>query len=186
MTSPTTTVTHTSAGSRIEFQVDQTFDDRKMRQYANGVTSVLHCHHYTGLFTQLAMDAEALEGVKHLTDASCEVFGKVLAGYYKTHGVEAVNDRLAIAEQYFGFSGLGEVRFEFGETEGRVTMPHAHVDEGWIKKWGERRAPVNHIGRGYIKAVWAAVFEKDPAACKVEETASIVCGAPVSEFTVNW
>jgi len=182
----TTKTMQTSQGSKIQFQPNQQFDGKKMRHYVNGQTSVLHCHHYASLFSQLADDAQDFQGPKLLADASCETFGQVLCDYFKKNNVTDTCDRIAIAEQYCVFSGMGEIQFQFGPNSGTAVMSHCHVDEGWVKKWGQRDKPVNFIGQGFIQGCWGAIFDRQPSECKVEETQSIVCGAGTSQFTINW
>ncbi|MEZ5358358.1 MAG: hypothetical protein R3F48_05960 [Candidatus Zixiibacteriota bacterium] len=176
----------TSAGSKVSYQPEQKFDNKKMRHYMEGKTFVLHCHHYATLFTQLACDARDLGGTELLTEASCETFYEVLCDYFKKHKVSDTTDRIAIAEQYYGYVGMGTIEFNFGDKEGFAVMEHSHIDEGWKKKWGQKEEPVNFIGIGYIQAAWGAVFNKKPETCNVEETQSIVCGSSNSRFTINW
>ncbi|MCP4547866.1 MAG: hypothetical protein GY835_15495 [bacterium] len=186
MSSNTNTVCHSSSSSQVEFQPERSFDDQKMRHYLEGQVSVLHCHHYATLFTQLACDAESMDGIRHLTEATTEALQPVLSGYYKKNAVNDISDRISIAEQYWSFIGMGQVKLEFEDKTGHASMSHSHIDEGWIKKWGQRKEPVNFVGQGYIKAAWAAIFDNDPAGCRVTEDKSIVCGDSSSEFTVNW
>jgi hypothetical protein len=186
MTTATQTKIWTSADSKVSFAADQQFDQKRMRHYLNGKVSVMHCHHYATLFTQLALDADDFGGTDIMVEASCESFWPVLRDYYKKNKIEEVSDRIAIAEQYCSFVGLGQVSFEFSDGSGTATMKHSHVEEGWLKKWGQRNEPVNFMGIGYVKAAWAAIFGKDPSSVSVEETQSIVCGASATRFNINW
>jgi hypothetical protein len=171
---------------RTESVLDHRFDPQRCRHWLNGKLSVMHCHHYATLYTQLADDCGMLDGKKLLAEVAADVFGDALKAYYDEHGIETVADRIAIAEQYYAVTGLGqmEVRCAGGES-GEVVLLHSHVDEGWIKKWGERDKPVNFITCGFIAGVFAAVFGKDPRAYRVAEAAAIVCGADQSRFNVT-
>jgi len=71
-----------------------------------------------------------------------------------------------------------------GDDSGKVVLHRAHVDEGWIKKWGKFDRPVNYIAAGYVAAMFAAVNEKAPRSYKVTEVESLVMGAPKSVFNV--
>jgi hypothetical protein len=51
---------------KTEFEIDHKFDPIRNRHYMNGVCTVLHCHHYATLYTQLADDAEQFAGVRLL------------------------------------------------------------------------------------------------------------------------
>ena len=176
----------TSEKSKIKLRFEQIFDSKKKRHYFDGRTFVLHCHHYASLLTQLALDAEHLGGTKLLCDAAEESFKPILEDYFKKHKISEKSDRVSIAEQYFRFSGLGQIEFSFGVNNGYVILKSSHIDQGWIKKWGENDKPVNFIGMGFIQAVWGAVFEKNSAQIDITETQSMVCGAPASMFTLSW
>jgi hypothetical protein len=178
---------HTSSGSSVRFLPEQTFDRKRMRHSVEGETSVLHCHHYATLFTQLAMDASHFNGPALLAQAAAESSWPTLVRYFKKHKIQNTADRIAVAEQYFAFMGLGVAAFECSPKDASITMNHSHVDEGWIKKFGKRTARVNFIGEGYIKGACAAIFDlRSPNAVQVTEQQSIVCGARQSRFNASW
>jgi len=177
---------YTSKGSTVTFKAEQSFDSNRMRHYLNGQVTVMHCHHYATLFSQLALDAAHFGGTDLLTEASAETFWGTLRDYYKKNRVEDITDRIAIAEQYCSFVGLGDIKFEFSNNSGQAIMTHSHVDEGWLKKWGKHDKPVNYMGKGYIQAAWAAIYGQDPVKVKVEEVQSLVCGDSQSKFAINW
>lgn len=177
----------TSRGSRAVFAPEQSFDQTRMRHLTEGRTTVLHCHHYATLFTQLALDADQFNGPALLAQASAEAFGSPLREYLSKHKVTERADRIAIAEQYFAFMGLGQVRFECSDGQAMATMRHSHIDEGWTKKWGQRQRPVNYVGCGYVQGAIAAIFYlKNAQTVTVRETQSIVCGASSSKFEATW
>ncbi|HOP06370.1 MAG TPA: hypothetical protein PLF13_03670 [candidate division Zixibacteria bacterium] len=178
---------YASHNSTVKFKVREEFDKNRMRHYVNGEVSVMHCHHYATLFTQLALDASLLNGTDHLIRTSFEAFHAPLIRYYEVENVKNIADRLAIAEQYFSFVGLGAIRFACNDRSAVVVMEYSHVDEGWLSRWGRRDSRVNYIGEGYIKAACAAAFDlTNPDDIKVVEAESIVCGAPRSRFDVQW
>lgn len=166
------------------FKADQRFDSGKARQYVNGDVTVFHCHHYATLFSQLADDAKLLKGATLLADAAEESFYPVLAGYFEEHGVDTTEDRVSIVEQYFSFVGLGKVKINIGNGKGYAEMPHAHVDEGWVKKWSKRDKPVNFIGQGFLAAAFSAITGSEPRTFSVTETQSKVSGASASLFEI--
>mgnify|MGYP001766230019 CR=1 FL=1 len=177
----------TSQGSRAVFAPEQSFDRTRMRRLMEGQTAVLHCHHYATLFTQLALDAEQFNGPALLARAAAEAFGGQLRDYLSTHGITEPWDRIAIAEQYFAFMGFGEMKFECSQNRAAVTMRHSHIDEGWKRKWGQRREPLNYVGCGYIQGAIAAIYDlREAQMVTVRETQSIVCGATSSKFEVTW
>ncbi|MBN1435694.1 MAG: hypothetical protein JW936_01345 [Sedimentisphaerales bacterium] len=169
----------------IELQTKQVFDSERMRHYLNGELSVLHCHHYSTLFTQLADDAQLLKGAKLLHEASAESFYPVLTKYYRENNVTSTEEKVAIAEQYYGFVGLGQVQLTLSDNGATAEMQHSHVDEGWIKKWGNREEPVNYIGQGFLAAAVAAINGNSTGSYSVKETQSIVAGAQTSQFTIT-
>lgn len=166
----------------VIFEAKQVFNPQKARQYINGEAIVYHCHHYATLFSQLADDAKLINGDKLLAEAAEASFYDVLTKYFKDNKIETLEDKVCIAEQYYSFVGLGELKLDINQSS--AEMLHSHVDEGWIKKWSKRDEPVNFIGQGYIAAVFSAVNGTDIGAFNVEETQSIVSGCETSKFKV--
>ena len=76
-----------------EFEIDHRFDPVANRHYLNGVCSVLLCHHYATLYTQLALDATDFEGVRHLVETSEDVFYDVLRQYFDDKGISEVEEK---------------------------------------------------------------------------------------------
>ena len=170
-----------------ELKIEQKFDPDRMRHYLNDQLTVLHCHHYATLYTQLALDAkELVDGTRILQETVEDVFYDILTGYFKTNGITDANDRLDIAGQLFSAVGMGKMAVVSGDVGGgEIEMPHPYVDEGWLKKWGKYKAPINFIGAGYITAMFSAVFDKSPRSYKATEDRSRVMGADTSYFKVT-
>ena len=163
-----------------------TFDKDRCRHIGDGETLVLHCHHFASLTTQLANDCTLLDGKKLLAECSEDTFYKVLTDYYRDNGVNYLKDRIEIAERYFAEAGLGKLIVKYaGICAGEVVMEHSHIDEGWVKKWGIATQPVNHIGCGYVTAMFSAVFDKPIRFYTAKERQSIACGADVSVIIVT-
>jgi hypothetical protein len=184
MTTATKTKTYTSAGSKVTFQPEQRFDNQKMRHYVNGECSVLHCHHYATLFTQLAADAENSNGPTLLTESAAETVYPVLRDYFKKNKITSIEDRLAVAEQWWSFVGMGQAQFHCQDKRDR------HMKHSPSTKAGSRSGVCVTSGelhrRWYFKAACAAVFDLNWQKVKVNETQSIACGASTSRFSVNW
>lgn len=168
----------------MQFEALQQFDAEIKRQLVNGSPAVFHCHHYSTLFTQLALDATALGGEKLLADAAAESAFAELTAYFGDKGITSTTDRVSVVESYFGFVGLGALRLKFDGTSGTAEMPHSHVDEGWLKKWRKHDRPVNLIGQGYLRGACAAISGKSVEAFEVKETQSIVMGESFSAFSI--
>ena len=170
-----------------DFKLEHVFDANKKRHYLNDFLTVLHCHHYATLFTQLALDAkELVDGTQLLTESVEDVFSEVLSNYFKKNGISDAKAKMDIAVQMFSAIGMGKMTIVSGDEKGgEVVLPLAYVDEGWIKKWGKHKEPVNFIGAGYISGMFAAVFGKPSRTYKVTETQSKVMGAEQSHFKVT-
>jgi hypothetical protein len=170
----------TSTKSTLIF--DHVFDKETKRHYLNGHLSVFHCHHYSSLYTQLALDAQETE---LLAESSEEAFYEILAEYFNKHNLTSIDERIDIACQYYAAVGLGKMRVKYlGDDGGEVELLASHVDSGWIKKWGKYDKPVNYIGVGYITAMLSAVFGEPKKTFKANERQSIVMGAETSIFNV--
>ncbi len=171
----------------MKLQLDKSFDTEKCRHYVNNRLTVLHCHHYATLFTQLAIDAkDIVEGTKILYETSETVFFEVLKGYFEKNNITDKTERLGLAQEMLSAVGLGKIEPDsFDESGGLVEMPVSHIDEGWLKKWGKHDSPVNYIGAGYIAAMYSAAFDKPVRTYKVEEQESMVTGAKKTVLKVS-
>jgi hypothetical protein len=167
----------------VEFEIDHKFDPIKNRHFLNGECTVIHCHHYATLYTQLALDAKDFEGVRHLVETSEDVFFGILETYYKEKGITDLEDKIEIAQQYWQASGMGIIRFTgVGKYEVTAEMDYAHLDEGWLKKWGGSDRPINFFTVGFVAAVAALANNRAPRSFRAEEIKSLACGDEKSEF----
>jgi hypothetical protein len=134
----------------------------------------------------LANDCGLLDGKKLLAECAEDTFYPLLTRYYTEHAVTGVAERISIAEQYFAAMGLGKLEVKhLGPYSGTVVLEHSHVDEGWLRKWGPAKKPVNHIGRGYITALFSAIYDRPRREFQATERQSIAQGAEVSIITVS-
>jgi len=170
-----------------QFKLDHRFDAERCRHYLNNIVTVLHCHHYATLFTQLAIDAkELVDGTRILKETAEDIFFKMLSDYFKQNAVADPKERLDLAVQLYSICGLGKMAVTAAnENGGTVQMPYAHVDEGWLKKWGKFGTSVNFIGAGFIAATFAATYSKPTRSFSVEEQQSRVSGASQSIFKIS-
>lgn len=174
-----------AVNKKTELIVERRFDPKSYRHSVNGKTHVLHCHHYSTLYAQLAEDCGMLDGRKLLREVAEDSFHEVLRDYYAARAVTDLAGRVAIAEQYFAFTGLGRMQITCaGPDSGEVTLSHSHLDEGWVKKFGQRAEPVNYIACGFIAAVFSLLFGRPARSFSVKEKESIVSGAGRSLFVV--
>lgn len=174
-----------SIRNTTELILDHTFDPKTCRHYINGQLSVLHCHHYATLYSQLADDCAFFNAKKLMADVAEDTFREALSWYYTEHEIESLEERIRIAEQYYSAIGMGKMRVvHLGTDSGEVELIRSHIDEGWLKKWGERDKPVNFITCGYIAGMFSAILGKPPRTFKVTESQSIVSGAEKSCFKV--
>jgi len=164
---------------------NQRFDERRKFQYVNDEPSVLHCHHYTTLFTKLAINLTDIEGPKLLVESMEESFYLVLKKYFVRYNVASKADRIKVAEDYYGLVGMGKLKLIVNDTNGTAEMKYSHVDEGWIKKWGKADFVVNYAGQGYILAVFDLINNKEIRTYDITETNSIVKGDSISKFEIK-
>ncbi len=118
---------------RTELELYHEFDRARCRHYLNGQLSVMHCHHYTTLYTRLAMDAEFIDGKSLLAGSAEDSFYVAFRDYFAARpGLKRAN-QLALGCQYYAAVGLGQMEVIYaGMDSGEVVLHHSHVDEGWI------------------------------------------------------
>ena len=162
--------------------LDKTFDQKSKRHYLNGRLVVLHCHHYSSLYSQLAIDAGE---TALLESVSRETFYTLIKDYLEDHNINVLTERIDIAVQYYAAVGLGKMNINYlGNDSGEVELVNSHVDTGWIKKWGNYDKPVNYITAGYITGMFAAILNKPLNTFNALEVQSIVKGDAKSLFKV--
>ena len=166
-----------------DFISDHQFDKESCRHSLNDFQTVLHCHHYMTLTTQMAEDAEFLDGTNVLMTTMEDTTYRVLHHYYTKHNINNLWEKISIAEQYYSVFGLGQIKFKHvGDYSATVDVLHSHIDEGWIKKWSKRNKPVNYIGRGFIQGAMCLFNDKPIRSYQSEETKSIVKGDDKGEI----
>ena len=106
------------------------FDRNTKRHSINGIQSVLHCHHYTSLYTQLAIDAGETGLLK---ECARENFRVVLDTYFAENpSLDTVDNKVDIACQYYALLGLGKMAVNhFGSESGAVELLSSHTDSNW-------------------------------------------------------
>ena len=170
--------------TNTQVKYDHDFNRKTKRHTINDIQSVLHCHHYTSLYTQLAIDANETDLIK---ECARESFRKILDTYFTANpDVDTLSAKVEIGCQYFALLGLGTMVINFLGTEsGEVELLSSHTDDGWKKKWGEYDKPVNYISAGYIEAMFESVLNLPANSFIAVETQSIVMGSKVSKFKVT-
>ena len=167
---------------KTELNLENIFDKEKNRKYLNGIQSVFHCHHYIALTTQLAIDIDET-GI--LKDTAEEAFYKMLTKYFSENNINNLNDKIIIACDYYKALGMGEITVKnITPYSGEVKSVSSHVDKGWLKKWGKYDKPVNHVGSGYISAMFATIQNKPLNSYETFEQKSIVKGDEYTLFKV--
>ena len=160
------------------------FDKKTKRHYLNGTLTVLHCHHYTTLYSQLALDAGETEIIKECARQSIR---DMLATYFENNPGDRTRETMAkLCCDYYAVLGMGKMQIlNMGATSGKVTLLMSHLDAGWKKKWGTYDKPVNYITAGFIEAMFETVFDTAPKTFEAKEVQSIVMGAETSIFNVT-
>ncbi len=169
----------------MALDIKHTFDDNTYRHSINGHGFVLHCHHYMALTHKLAEDFADLGAVRVLAEAAEDSIRPVLESYVKEKGIASPDERLQVGAEYYSFMGMGKMAVAGSPGGGEVKLPHSHVDEGWVKKWGTHDRPVNHFTRGFVAAMFAVAFDKPARSYEVTESAAIVTGAAESVLSVK-
>lgn len=169
-----------------ELVLHKSFDAKSCRHQVNDITVVMHCHHYSTLYTQLAMDCRMLDATRLLAECAEDAWYEFLREVFHRQQADDLASRVALAEQTFAAVGLGKLRVACaGLDSGEVVLEHSHLDEGWQLKWGQHDTAVNFIGAGYIAGMFAALFDRPLRSFLVKEVESIVCGAERSRFVVS-
>jgi len=162
--------------------VEHKFDTKTKRHYLNNTQTVFHCHHYTTLYTQLALDAGETVLLQNVAEES---FFDLISNYFETHNIENLDEKVDIACEYYAALGLGDVKVRFlGEYSGEVISEHSHIEQGWLKKWGKYDKTVNYIGCGYVAAMFSAILDKPIGTFFVKEHQSIVKGDKFTMFKI--
>jgi len=169
----------------MDFKMDFTFDEKNYRHYMNGVMSVLHCHHYLCLTTQLARDFDDIGGIRILEETAEDTTRPLFDDYIEKNGIESFADRMMVGMKYYSTMGLGRMKVAASKSGGDVQLLRSHVDKGWLTKWGKAESHVNHFTCGYIAAMFAAAVQKPARSFKVTEIESIATGGDSSTFKVS-
>jgi len=171
---------------KAKLELVHEFDTKKCRHFVNGTNYVLHCHHYSTLFTQLAIDADEMwNATRLLKESAQDSFKKFFDEYFSARPKLSLEEKISLGEQYFAFAGLGKMNVTCaGENSGEIVLETSHIDSGWIKKWGKTDKPVNFITCGFILALFSSIFNENPDRYEVRENESIVCGSPISKFVI--
>ena len=168
----------------MTLQLDHTMDDETFRHYLNGHGVVMHSHHYLALITKLVEDLPEIDGRQILMEVVEESMREIFDDYLRQHELTDSQERLAVGNKYYTVFGLGKLHVSGNADGGEVRISRSHLDEGWVLKFGEREAPVNHFTCGFIAAMFAAAFDAPPGSYQVRETVAMVSGAPEGSFAV--
>jgi hypothetical protein len=164
------------------------FDADRCRHYSNDVNITFHCHHYTALFTRVALEAQkrkVSDAPQLLMSAAEDSFRDVLRIAFDSHFASSYADKMALAQQYYAWVGLGDLDVLcVGVNGGEARLRTSHVDTAWLNKWGKSEQPINFLTCGFLAALLAEVYGKPSRFYRVKETESIVCGSSQSHFVM--
>ena len=167
--------------ANIEFS----YDEKTYRHYINGVSVISHPHHYTIALIQMAENLAEYGGIDILADSMEDAMRPVLDKLYADNNVASAAEKLAEAQKYYDYIGIGLMEVSGDQNGGEVTMTRSHVDEAWLTKFGQVDSSVNHLTRGLIAAMFASAYDSPVQSYQVEETSSLVKGDDASRFTVK-
>lgn len=169
----------------MSLELNFTFDDKTYRHFLNGQPVVMHSHHYLALVTQMVEGLADIDGPQILADTVEDTMRAIFEDYFQKHGATSTQEKGNICTQYYSAFGLGKMAISGNEHGGEVKLSRSHIDEGWIKKWGEHEKPVNHFTRGYVAGMFAAIFDRPPRSFSVTEAVGMVTGEDQSVFVVK-
>ncbi len=169
----------------MPLKLDFTLDENTYRHYLNGHPVVMHSHHYLALITKLVEDLDDINGPQILADTVEDTMRVLLEDYFQKNGITDTKDKGMVGTEYFSTFGLGKMTISGNDQCGEAKLSHSHIDEGWLRKWGKHPKPINHFTRGYVAALFAAIFNRSPRSFSVTETAGIVTGEEQSVFVVK-
>jgi hypothetical protein len=161
-----------------------TFDDKTYRHFLNGHATVLHCHHYMSLTTQLAIRYADWGGPRILRECAEDSILPMLQSYIREKGVSGATERLLVGCAYYSAMGLGRMEASGGSQGGEARLTRSHVDEGWVKKFRTSTDPINHFTAGYVAAMFSAAFERPARAFRAMETHSMATGDSSTTFEI--
>ncbi|MFA6424645.1 MAG: hypothetical protein WCW64_00500 [Phycisphaerae bacterium] len=161
-------------------ELEHSFDRKTCRHSISGFQSVLHCHHYMTLTTQMAEDADDLcQGTEVLISTMENTAYKVLSKICNENNIKDIEDKINVAEELFcRIWALGKIKFiHLGDFSATIDVLHSHIDEGWTKKWKKRDKPVGYINRGFIQGALAVINNVPAGSFETQESECIVSGA---------
>jgi len=169
-----------------EFPFLQSFDPIRKLQYVNSDPSVMHCHHYSAIFTKLAIDFDSNDGTRNMAEAMEEAVYLALKKVFIAGNVSTVAERTRMAEEYYRLTGLGSIKLHnTGTVGGTASLSRSHIDEGWVKKYGRSNVPVNHVTCGFVAGAFEVIHNKPLRHYTVKETASMAMGKNHGEFSIS-
>lgn len=169
----------------MPLKLDFTLAPDTYRHSLNGHPVVMHSHHYLTLVTKLAEDLDDVGGPQILADAVEDAMRVMFDDYFQKNGISDIQEKQEICTGYFSAFGLGKITISGSAQSGEACLLRSHIDEGWLMKWGEYHKPINHFTRGYVAAVFGALFERPARSYKVTELQGMVTGEQQSVFTVE-
>jgi len=169
----------------MALNLDFTFDDQNYRHFLNGHMVVMHSHHYLALVTKLAEDLDDIGGPQILADTVEKSMFAIFEDYFQNNNITSPEAKEDVCTEYFSVFGLGKLSVNRSDEGGEATLRCSHIDEGWLKKWGEHSKPINHFTRGYVAATFAAIFNRSPGSFSVAEEAGMVTGESRGVFVAK-
>lgn len=169
----------------MSLKLEFTLDENTYRHYLNGHPVVMHSHHYLALITKLVEDLNDINGPQILADTVEDSMRVLLEDYFQKNSITDSKEKGIVGTEYFSTFGLGKMTISGNDQSGEARLTHSHIDEGWIKKWGQHHKPINHFTRGYVAAIFGSIFNRAPRSFSVTETAAMVTGEEQSIFVVK-
>lgn len=169
----------------MSLKLDFSLDNDTFRQFLNGHAVVMHSHHYLALITKLAEDLGDIGGPQLLKDIVEESMLPIFNDYITKNGLTTPLQKINVGKEYYSAYGLGKIKVGGTERGGEACLVRSHIDEGWIRKWGNHTKPINHFTCGYIAAMFSAAFGKPAKSYTVTETGGMAVNGNEGVFSVT-
>lgn len=153
-----------------------------------GEPMIFHCHHYN-CFLQKSIESskDYIDVYSILVDSAQEVSFSQFKNFFATNDM-SVDERLKAIEELHSFCGYGDLNLDVSESGGKASSPHNHYVDGWISKFGQRKADEKGVAfftAGFIAGALDAAFGKALGTYGVDQQTCKSKGEASNDFEVT-
>jgi len=151
---------------------------------------VLHCHHYNIYLQTTLEDASGyLDVYSILVDSSHEIVYGQFKQYFQDNPGLSIEEKKAVVEDYFRFSGFGLINLSDANQEGgRVNSMSEHYGVGYKAKHGQRPANesgVSFFSTGFLAGAIEAIYDMPLGSIISKQELCVAKGDQYSEFILT-